>query len=134
MDCRRIAIHAASGMKQAEYDWAVWRLDRHGAPCPRPDALVRGAIIGSVDVVDIVTDSDSEWFGGRSGLVLKSPRACTPIPAAGALGYFEWQRGTDFAPIKPWMTAWGGPEGGLFDILPAQFKDPPPKPFDTRGK
>lgn len=132
MICRRIAIHAATGLKQAEYEWAVWRLDRHGVTCPRPEALVRGAIVGAVDVVDIVSESDSEWFGGQMGLVLENAVMCDPIPAAGALGYFKWEAEGALAEPVPWMMAWGGGNGpGLFDALPTQWRDVPPKPFRT---
>lgn len=129
MDCRRIAVHAATGLTQDEYDWGVWRLDRHGVACPRPDALVRGAIIGSINVVGIVTESESDWFGGRAGLLLRDPSPCPPIPAAGALGYFTWERAKDFAAVKPWMRSWGAAEGGLFETLPTQFKNPPARPW-----
>ncbi|MEL6958631.1 MAG: hypothetical protein AAGL89_06720 [Pseudomonadota bacterium] len=136
MDCRRIAIHAASAMKEKEYRWGAWRLERHGVRCPRPDALVRGAIIGAVDVVDIISESDSEWFGGQMGLVLEDPVPCDPIPAAGALGYFEWQRSHEFAPLVPWMMSWDRPNGDaatldLFDDHP-RYRSPPDRPFGTR--
>ncbi len=67
MTCRRIAIHASTGIRQAKYDWAVWRLEHCGVSCPRPEILVRGAIIGAVYLVDIVAESDSEWFEGQMG-------------------------------------------------------------------
>ncbi|WP_373635520.1 hypothetical protein [Yoonia sp. SS1-5] len=129
MTCRRIAIHAASGLKQDEYDWGAWRLARHGLDCPRPDQLVRGAIIGAVDVVDIVSESDSEWFGGQMGLVLDHAAMCDPIPAKGALGYFTWERAASFAPVSRWMREWGGGPSSLFDDLPLDWRNPPRKPF-----
>ena len=133
MDCRTIALHAASAMKEDEYRWGLWRLAKHGVTCPRPDELVRGAIIGQVDVVDIISESDSEWFGGQMGLVLENPRPCTPIPATGALGYFEWEPSDALAPILPWMRTFDRPNGdaqtaSLFDTDPA-FAPPPDKPF-----
>ena len=129
MDCRRIAIHAATGLKGDEFDWAVWRLDQHGVVCPRPDDLVRGAIIGAGDVVDFVTQSDSEWFGGQVGLVLENPEVCDPIPAVGALGYFAWTEGGQTPKPRPWMRDWGLGDGGLFDELPQSWRAPPKKPF-----
>ncbi|MEJ6402316.1 hypothetical protein [Yoonia sp. 2307UL14-13] len=129
MTCRRIAVHAATGMKQDEYDWGAWRLDKHGVRCPRPDALVRGAIIGAVDVVDIVSESESEWFGGQMGLVLENAVACEPIPAKGELGYFRWEREEDFAAINSWMVRWGGGDAGLFGDLAPSWKEAPRKPF-----
>ncbi|MEO0357093.1 MAG: hypothetical protein AAF386_02140, partial [Pseudomonadota bacterium] len=104
MDCRTICIHAASGMTEDEYRWGLWRLDRHGVRCPRPNDLIRSAIIGQVDVVDIITESDSEWFGGTAGLKLANPRPITPIPCAGTGGYFRTTRGTELAQVKPRMV------------------------------
>ncbi|MEM8823533.1 MAG: hypothetical protein AAGF30_07985 [Pseudomonadota bacterium] len=132
MTTGRVAIHAASGMKREEYDWAVWRMAQDGVAVPRPEALPRRAIIGAVDVVDFVTESPSPWFGGAVGLVLRDPVACEPVPAAGARGYFEWERGGALAEPLKWMLAWGGAEGGLFDDLPVGFAQAPEKPFGRR--
>lgn len=137
MDCRPICIHAASAMKRDEYEWGVWRLAKHGVTCPRPDELTYGAIIGRVDVTDIITESDSEWFGGKAGLFLESPVPVEPIPSTGSLGYFEWTRADTFAPIKPWMRAWNAPNGDtqttdLFGNTPPVFEHAPPKPFGKR--
>lgn len=137
MDLRRIAIHAASGMRKAEYDWAVWRMDQDRVQVPHPAVLPRGAIIGAVDVVDIVTESDSPWFGGPCGLVLENPAACDPIPCTGALGYFRWTPGQNLAATSKWMRTYGVPnkDGAtrdLFDTEPPRFKKPPPKPFGPR--
>jgi hypothetical protein len=132
MDCRTICIHAASGMTEKEYRWGLWRLDRHGVACPRPDTLVRSAIIGTVDVVDIITQSDSEWFGGQAGLLLENPAPVDPVPCPGALGYFEWRRAGDIAAPKRWMRKFASGENATPDLFPdarPQFKSPPSKPF-----
>jgi hypothetical protein len=130
----RVAIHAASGVRRVEYDWAVWRMARDGVVVPRPDALVRSAVIGAVEVVDLVRESDSPWFGGPVGLVLRDPVPCAPIPAAGARGYFAWEAGGESAAPSRWMREWGGAEGGLFDDLPPAFAAPPEKPFGKRSR
>ena len=137
MDCRTIALHAAAGLKEEEYRWGVWRLQRHGVRCPRPDDLPRRAIIGHVRVVEIITESDSEWFGGEAGLVLEDPVPCDPIPAAGALGYFEWQPGGDLAPALPWMRSYDRPGGDaqtgeLFPDLDQSFRNAPTRPGRKR--
>ncbi|MEL6571781.1 MAG: hypothetical protein AAFQ64_08995 [Pseudomonadota bacterium] len=137
MDLRRIAIHAATGMRKAEYDWAVWRMDQDGVRVPRPADLSRGAIIGAVDVVDIVTESDSPWFGGPCGLVLKNPSACEPIPCKGALGYFRWAPASDLASTPKWMRDYSVVNADpltpdLFADAGPAFETPPPKPFGTR--
>lgn len=133
MTCRRIAIHAATGLEEDEFRWGHWRLHRHGVTCPRPDTLPRGAIIGAVDVVDIVSESDSEWFGGQMGLVLENTAACNPIPAPGALGYFVWEAGGSLAPVKPWMRSYDAPGGDtqtldLFPDLAPTFEQTPTRP------
>lgn len=132
----KICIHAATGMKQDEFRYLYWRLAKHGVTCPRPDALVRGAIIGTVEVKAIVTESDSEWFGGTAGLLLANPRPIDPIPAGGALGYFEWTPAKAFAPVKPWMTRFDRSNadtatGELFPGTPPSYKEPPRKPWDN---
>jgi len=86
----RIAIHAAKGMTQDEYEGAADYMGMYGVKCPPASDLVRGAIIGSVEVIDVVTEHESIWFMGPRGLVLKDPTPCAPIPAVGALGYFRW--------------------------------------------
>ena len=50
---------------------------------------VGGCIVGSVEIVDCVEHSDSPWFFGRYGFVLRNPEAfAEPIPCKGALGFF----------------------------------------------
>ncbi|MGX9357006.1 hypothetical protein ACS3SW_18110 [Roseobacteraceae bacterium S113] len=133
-----VALHAASGMREEEYRWGVWRLQKHGiSAVPRPEDLPRRAIVGMVDVVDIVTKSDSEWFGGKAGLVLDNPRALAPIPAPGALGYFEWKASGRCAPALAWMRAYDRPNGdehtgALFPELKQSFQAPPRRPGRKR--
>lgn len=86
----RIAVHAAKGMTRDEYEEARDFIDGLGFTTPAPHALHRGGIIGSVEVVNVVSESDSPWFFGPRGLVLREPAACAFVPAVGALGYFQW--------------------------------------------
>lgn len=48
----------------------------------------RGGLIGIVDIVDCVTESESPWFEGKYGLVLANPRPITFIPLKGKLSFF----------------------------------------------
>lgn len=103
----RVALHASSGMTQDEYD-AI--MPRSAPPIPPPHLLVRGAIIGHVEVVDVIRDPgrhtiNSEWFFGPVGLMLRDPVAIEPIPCAGALGFFAWRRNRTDAVTQPavWM-------------------------------
>lgn len=86
----RICIHAAKGMTRDEYEEAREFIDGLGYHTPEPYALHRGGVIGEVDVVDVVSQSDSLWFFGPRGLVLRNPRSMQFVPAQGRLGYFDW--------------------------------------------
>ena len=91
-----VAIHAAKGMTATEYDSEgnfiagiifskLSTIDR----IPKSDDLVKGAIIGVVDIVDCLPDSASPWFVGNYGFVLKNPRKLeVPIPCNGKLSFW----------------------------------------------
>lgn len=101
----RIAIHAAKGMTKAEYWEAREFIDSLGWTCPDPHALRRGGIIGSVEVVDVVSKHNSPWFFGPRGLVLRDPKPCNFVPAKGELGYFRWAPANPPTLVEPapWM-------------------------------
>lgn len=102
----RIAIHAAKGMTRDEYDNASGFMRQTlGIECPPAIDLLRGGIIGSVDVIDVVTESDGPWFFGPRGLVLSGAEPCGFIPSLGALGYFTWRPADQsvVAPPARWM-------------------------------
>ena len=81
----RILIHASKGMTRKEYESApIWIVD-----LPDFDALPRGGIVGSVEIVDCVDEHDSEWFYGRYGFVLRNPEPLSFRPMRGQLGFFE---------------------------------------------
>jgi len=49
-----------------------------------------GCVVGSVEIVDCVTNSNSPWFFGEYGFVLRDPISfATSTPIKGALGFFE---------------------------------------------
>ncbi|WP_454018463.1 ASCH domain-containing protein [Azospirillum sp. Marseille-Q6669] len=49
-----------------------------------------GCIVGTVEIADCVSQSDSPWFFGRFGFVLRNPVAfAQPIPCKGALSFFS---------------------------------------------
>ena len=53
-----------------------------------------GAIIGEVDIIDCVEQSESPWFVGRYGFVLTNPSLYgKPIPCLGRLGFLEPELG-----------------------------------------
>lgn len=101
----RIAVHAAKGLTRDEYVDAYEFMRGIGVTCPPAGALLRGGIIGTVDVIDVVSQSDSKWFFGPRGLVLANAAPCEFVPAVGALGYFKWTPAGAFIVPQParWM-------------------------------
>jgi hypothetical protein len=100
----RILVHAAKGMTRAEHEdaiaFAVAAIKRDtrnfGAPIRTLrdigfafDDLERGGIVGSVEIVDCVTDSASPWFVGKYGFVLRNPQPLPFTPWKGQLGFFD---------------------------------------------
>ena len=91
----RILVHAAKGMTRDEFEDAddfaaniTHNYDRIGK-YPVFEDLERGGIVGSVEIVDCVRASDSPWFVGTFGFVLRDPRPLPFRPLKGALGFFE---------------------------------------------
>lgn len=76
------AVHASQKIDPIGVEFAR----EHGIEIP---PLVCGAVIGTVDLVDCVTHSESPWFFGPVGFVLRNPQPCRPIPLNGRLGFFE---------------------------------------------
>src|SRR5687767_9679559 len=74
----RIAVHATRLQPR-------WKLPPGVRP-PREGELVLGAILGTVELVDVVRESRSPWFIGPYGFVLRNPRPLPqPIPCRGNL-------------------------------------------------
>lgn len=87
----RVLIHAAKGCTRYELEDAIdFAEDACGIRYSVDlKTIPRGGIIGSVEIVDCVTRSDSPWFVGKYGFVLRNPRPMTFIPIRGQLGFFE---------------------------------------------
>src|SRR5215208_6447735 len=78
-----IAIHASGNLDKD----AVLP---EGIDKPDIEDLRRGAIIGLVDIVDVVREHPSKWFVGPYGFVLENPQPLSrPIPCKGALGFWR---------------------------------------------
>ena len=55
-----------------------------------PDNLPSGCLVGEATITGIVTESESPWFEGKTGIELADPIAYkNPIPYGGMLGIFE---------------------------------------------
>ncbi len=89
-----VLIHASGSCTRREYEeasgFAFWCIG--GAiwdNYPKFEHLQRGGIVGQVEIVDCVSDSDSPWFVGPYGFVLRNPVALPWRPMRGKLGFFE---------------------------------------------
>jgi len=51
--------------------------------------LPLGGIVGSVEIADCVSASDSRWWSGPWGWVLRDPRPLQFTPCTGRLGFFR---------------------------------------------
>jgi hypothetical protein len=92
----RVLIHASKGMTRDEYaDAYNWAISSGALPdlqtLPMTDfyTMDRGGIVGSVEIVDCVTRSDSPWFGGSYGFVLRNPIVLPFQPYRGMLRFFD---------------------------------------------
>lgn len=86
-----ILIHASKGMAMDEYydcQHFASLIDKN-IHIPLPEKLERGGIIGAVDLVDCVNRSESKWFQGVYGFVLRNPQKIDFSPYRGALGFFK---------------------------------------------
>ena len=89
----RLFIHAAG---KPDFDgfrewYAGLSVPGFSVPLISPEEVQRGGIIGHVTVVDCVKEgeSDSPWFMGPVGFVLKDPTPLPFIPCPGKLGLFN---------------------------------------------
>jgi len=109
----RILLHASKGMTKDEYEDALDTA--HGVSITHPftpgltmppfSKLERGGIIGWVEIVDCVVKSDSPWFFGRYGFVLRNPRPLTFTPYKGALGLFDVPELAEAALSQPLISS-----------------------------
>lgn len=85
----RFLVHAAKGMTNQEYVHAANYAQSLGVNVPPANELLRGGIIGSVELVDSINSHDSAWYMGEKGFVLRNPQPHSFLPLKGQLGFFE---------------------------------------------
>lgn len=86
----RFLVHAAKGMTLKEYQFAArYCIDRGLNVPPPPFQLQHGGIIGSVELVSSVDNSESAWYMGEKGFVLRDPLPLPFAPLKGQLNFFE---------------------------------------------
>lgn len=88
----RVLLHVGKVMTRSEYEDGLNHLLFYGGPhidLPPMDQLVRGGVVGAVDIVDCVEHSESPWFFGPFGFVLRNPTPMPFMPWKGKLGFFN---------------------------------------------
>lgn len=100
-----LLIHASKGCTRDEYEDCADFCAYRNLPEPPPyEQLKRGGVIGRVEVVDCVQWSESPWFVGKFGIVMKSPVPLPFAPCRGQLGIFDanyTEAGLDFMQPGP---------------------------------
>ena len=88
-----IAIHASQSMTRPYYESAIESIKgiAPAAEVPTYEAMVRGAIIGLVDVIGCEERTKSKWHvANHYGFILSNPRVLRePIPCNGRLNFWE---------------------------------------------
>lgn len=96
----RVYIHASKWWNLGDVaDGTAFVRDTYraagGEPCDtgltyRDMRDLGGHLVGTVEIIDCVSQSDSPWFFGKYGFVLRDPQPlAVPIPCKGALGFFN---------------------------------------------
>lgn len=90
----KILIHAGATMTRADYEACcifASSVSREIPDFPRFEALKKelGGIVGECEIVDCVNKSDSEWFVGDYGFVIRNAKPLPFTPCKGALGFFR---------------------------------------------
>lgn len=88
-----LLIHASAAFTRAEYGDALdvaRTISVADFPSMAQLKACSGGIIGVVDVVGCVDDSESPWFLGKYGLRLSNARALPFTPCKGQLGIWEY--------------------------------------------
>ncbi len=75
-----LLIHTGRDVHRPAWEWM---LRTRGITVPPQEELPRSGIVGIVDLVDCVIASDSPWFTGPYGFVLRNARQ---LPFRGAFG------------------------------------------------
>lgn len=88
----RVLIHAGKEMTRADYQAAAIFCSAlpHEVKFPSYEEAkaLCGGIVGEVEITGCVRASDSPWFCGEYGFVLRDARPRELVPCKGALGFF----------------------------------------------
>jgi len=80
-------IHASKTFDKPGYEFAKHRFPH--IPMPEPDEYELGGIVGMAYLVTMVEQSDSPWFFGPKGFVLREARPLPFVEAQGMQKFFR---------------------------------------------
>ena len=86
-----IFIHASKSFDSEGYVWVLSNralLGLEGVEIPEPHEFERGGIVGAANIAGCVRDSDSPWFFGKYGFIIKNAKPVDFIPCKGKLKFF----------------------------------------------
>lgn len=84
-----VLIHASKTRDPEGYSQALQICELLGITLPPLDDLPKGGIVGEATLHDCVTESDSPWFVGEHGFLLRDARPLPFVPLRGWLGFFN---------------------------------------------
>lgn len=93
----QILVHAGKTMARTYYEDVAWHISQavpKAPPLPAYEDLQRGGIIGISTIVDCIESSDSPWFQGPFGFLMRNSRTLPFFPVNGQLKFFD-VRGVD---------------------------------------
>lgn len=83
----KVQIHAGKKFDNEGYEFVKDEFPEINLP--EKDQFETGGIVGEVEIVDCVQESDSPWFFGPFGFVVKNGKPLQFVPCRGQLGFFE---------------------------------------------
>lgn len=84
-----VLIHASKTRDLEGYGQALEICELLAITLPPLDDLPMGGFVGEATLHDCVTESDSPWFVGEHGFLLRDARPLTFVPFRGRLGFFN---------------------------------------------
>jgi len=85
-----VLIHAGKSVDRGAYDWIASTIpDAAAARIPVISTLPKGGIVGYAEIIDCVANSQSKWFAGPWGFVIKNGRPLPFISIKGQLKFFQ---------------------------------------------
>lgn len=85
-----LAIHVSKAYtkrRHAEYRDVIQA--KHNILLPEYESMEVGGLIGTVNLIDCVRSSPSQWFLGPWGFILTNAKPCTFVAMTGRLSMFE---------------------------------------------